>query len=204
VQLDLEAWSRELGVPCEAGARWDGAGAQEAPPIELLQGEFEPPSRTRALLPRLRPALILLGAALALHALATTVHWAALRLEKSRLQAEMRERFRAAFPQAQAIVDPPLQMRRQLDALHRAAGTARPDDFLVLLGRAAPSVNARVSAISYEKSRLVLDLEMDARPEAEALLRRLQANGSAVALAALNPKGKRIEARFVFSPRGGA
>ena len=106
--LDLQAWERELGVRCEAARPWRAWDAPGRPVIELLQGEFAPKSGLLALWPRLRPAAILAAAGVAIEIVGVFAQWGTLRHEKARLEAQMTERFRTAFPQAQAIVDPAL------------------------------------------------------------------------------------------------
>lgn len=201
---DLARWSAELNMPCEAGASWDEAhGEAGDPQIELLQGPFEPAGRARELLPRLRPALLLLIAAAVLELLGTAVHWGALRYEKAHLQAEMRTLFKTSFPHAKAIVDAPLQMRRQLDAHRSAAGEAQAGDFLVLLGRAAPLLKTLAKSVDYEQGALVVAVELSGRADAEAMQARLQQAGIAVRVLALETRGNGIEARLRLAAGGG-
>lgn len=209
---DLEAWSAELGVPCERAEAWDWTLAPQAQgsaaELNLLQGEFAPPSATRDLMPGLRPALVLCALIAGLHVIGTLVHWGILQHERTQLQAEMKAIFRNSFPAAQAIVDPPLQMRRQLDSARRAAGQGQPGDFLPLLAQVASGYEgvggARLKNISYEQGRLLVDIDLGSRAEAEVLLRRLREGGATVALEAVNSRGNRVEARFAASVRRGA
>src|SRR5258706_1337188 len=132
----VPTWERELGVPSDAAPPWRAWQSNGPPVIEFLQGEFAARHGARALWPRLRPAALLVGAALAIEVVGTFSQWGALRYEKARLRAQMNERFRTAFPQAQAIRDPALQMRRNLDAARTAAGVPQASDLLPLLARA--------------------------------------------------------------------
>ncbi len=206
-QPDLDAWSVRLGVPCSGAQPWDWTRAGESP-FELLQGDFAPSDGTSEMVARFRPALALLAMIVVLQVIATGTHWALLSYEKAKLQSEMRTLFRAAFPAAQAIVDPPLQMRRQLEALRRAAGVMQRDDFLPLLARAAPSLGAaaggHITGLTYERDKLLVDLELASRAEAEALLQRLQIGAPTVALQAVNPRGQGVQARFVITLGRGA
>ncbi len=203
---DLESWSSALGVHCVSADSWDWKRAPNTAAIDLLQGEFAHPGRARELLPRLRPALIIGTLIVTLHVFGTVAHWALLSLEKSRLQTEMRALFRASFPTAQVAVDPPLQMHRQVDALRRAAGEPQRGDFLPLLAQAAAgmagSARLRIKSVSYEQAKLLVDVELGSRSEAEALLQRVKARGTAAALDAVNPKGNGVEARFALSAPG--
>ena len=206
---DLKLWSSELGVRCVSAEAWDWKHAQNNTVIDLLQGEFAAPGQTRELLellPRLRPALIIGALILTLHVFGTLTHWALLRHEKSSLQAEMRTLYQSSFPTAQALVDPPLQMQRQVNALRRAAGEPQRGDFLPLLAQATSEMagNARMhlKSVSYEQSKLLVDVELSSRSEAEILLQRLKSAGAVAALEAVNPKGNSVEARFSLSAQG--
>ncbi|HYH40489.1 MAG TPA: type II secretion system protein GspL [Burkholderiales bacterium] len=205
---DLDAWSAALGVPCVAGSV---EAREPAPPrsgIDLMQGEFLPASRLREGLPHLRPALIIGALALSVHVIGTCAHWLVLDHEKSRLQSDMRALFRSTFPSAQAVVDPPLQMQRQLNALRQSAGAAHAGDFLPLLAKAASGiaadVEARFKSASYAQDRLIIDVDLPTRSHAETLLRRLNEGGVSATLDAVNPKGSRIEARLALVAKGGA
>jgi general secretion pathway protein L len=203
---DVRAWERELGVPCEAASPWRAWQALGRPPIEFLQGEFAARHGLRALWPRLRFAALLAAAAIAVEIAGVFAQWGALRHEKARLEAQMNERFRTAFPQAQAIVDPALQMRRNLHAARAAAGMAQESDFLPLLAQASrPSAGAgwKVKTVGYDAGKLTLDVLLANRGEADSMLKRFDPGSVGVALEAASPKAAGGEARFVFVPRGG-
>jgi len=203
---DLDSWSMALGTPCIGREAWDWTQAQSDKGIDLLQGEFAPPAPAREFLPRLRPALVIAALILAVHIAGTATHWAMLKYEKSQLQTEMLAVFRNAFPTAQ-VVDPPLQMRRQLEALKRVSGEAQAGDFVPLLAQAVQSLagqSHRVRSVTYDRTRLSIDVELGTRPEAEALVERLKAGGAAATLDAVNTRGQGIDARISFTAKSGA
>lgn len=203
---DVNAWVRELGVPCEAAGPWRPWQCVGRPSIEFLQGDFARTSGALSRLwPRLRPAALLAASAVAIEVAGTFCHWGVLRYEKAQLEARMNDQFRAAFPQAQAIVDPALQMRRNLQAARAAAGVPFEGDFLPLLANAAranPGARWNVKTVGYEAGRLRLDLVLADRAEADSMLKRFDQESVAVGLEAASPKGPGGEARFVFVPRG--
>jgi general secretion pathway protein L len=131
----------------------------------------------------LRLPLILAGLIALLQVGATTTEWWLLSREKQHLQAAMEERFREAFPDARAIVDAPLQMQRNLAELRGTAGQMSPSDFMPLLSRVAPALDAdsrgNLRAIRYEASQLSLDVAVTDQTAAENLLRRLTDAGLA-------------------------
>ncbi len=203
--LDLRAWEHELGVQCVMAGSWRGWRFAGKPAVEFLQGEF---ARVRggrnALWPRLRPAAIIVGATVFVEVLGTLCQWGALRYEKVQLEARMREQFMAAFPKAQAVVDPALQMQRNLQAARAAAGVAQNSDFLPLLARiarASPGTAWNVKAVAYEPGKLTLDLVVTDKAQTDSMLKRLADKDITVSVEAANPKG--AETRVVFAPRAG-
>ena len=201
---DVRAWERELGVPCKTARPWRAWQSLGRPAIEFLQGEFAARSGARTLWPRLRPAAILVAAAVGIEMAGVFAQWGALRYEKAQLEARMREQFRMAFPQAQAIVDPALQMRRNLHAARAAAGMAQENDFLPLLAQASrPTAGAswKVKTVGYDAGRLTLDVLLADPREADSMLKRFDPGRVGVALEAASPKPAGGEARFVFVPR---
>jgi general secretion pathway protein L len=199
---DVHAWERELGVPCDSAGPWRPWQRVARPLIEFLQGEFARSRGLSRLWPRLRPAAFLAGAALAIEVVGTFCHWGALRYEKAQLEARMNDQFRAAFPQAQAIVDPALQMRRNLEAARTAAGIPQESDFLPLLAKAVRADSGwKVKTVGYDAGKLTLDVVLADQRQADSMLKRLQEKDTGVALEAASPKGAREEARFVFVAR---
>ena len=205
--LDLAAWEHELGARCAMVGPWRGWLLVRRPSVEFLHGDF---ARNRgglgAYWARLRPAAILASAALAIEVAGTFCHWGALRYEKAQLEARMRDQFKAAFPDAQAIVDPALQMRRNLQATRAAAGVPQEGDFLPLLARAvhaSPRAGWKIKAIAYDAGRLTLDVILADREQADSILKRVADKDVAVTLEAASPKGTGGEARFVFAARSG-
>lgn len=153
---DLAAWSAQAGVPCTAAAPWGEIAASPLPrgAIDLLQGGFAVrPARFSAAIPR---AAAVLGATiLALQLGFTGFDAWRLRAQQRDLLQQQEAAFRAAFPQAQAVVDAPLQMARNLAELKRARGLAAEDDFLVQATRAArefPAGSAR--SLQFANGRL--------------------------------------------------
>lgn len=64
-----------------------------------------------------------------------------------------------AFPQVRAVLDAPVQMRKQLDLLRVAAGSLGEQDFEALLGAAAtawPADRPPADALAFEPGRLTL------------------------------------------------
>ena len=76
----------------------------------------------------MKPALVLLALIAGLQAAFVVID--AWRLDQRRraIEGEMTQVFKTAFPKAQAIIDPPLQMQRNLDSMKRERGLSGGDD----------------------------------------------------------------------------
>jgi len=180
---DIAAWQDELGLTLQLAAPWDWRQAPPGAGTSLTQA----PRRWRFLAgagARLRPAAWVLGAAMALHGVALGTDWMLLAGEQRDLRRQMESQFRAAFPDAVAVADPALQMRRKLAAARHAVGIADSGDFLPTIGLVAAAAAdlppGAVRAVSYEGGRLQLRI---AAADAGALQRfeaRLVRSGLAV------------------------
>jgi general secretion pathway protein L len=153
---DLDRWSAEAGTRFEHGSRWEdlALGDPAEGTIELLTADIAP-RRTPLGALRIPRAAVVLAAAIALVQLAFdgAQAWKLAR-ERSALQAQAESVFRAAFPEAKAVVDPRLQMERNLAELRRSRGLASGDDFLVRLTNAARGTQGPVGAVEYANGRL--------------------------------------------------
>jgi general secretion pathway protein L len=183
---DLAAWQRELGIPMRAGGAWDWRAAPEQAGISLAQ-ERRRWRVTPAAAASLRRAGWIAGAALALHGAALLADWMILGGEQRAVRAQMEARFRSAFPDAVAVADPALQMRRQLAlARHRAA---LPDggDFAPMIAKVALGLKelppGALRTVSYESGRMTLELAATEDAELRRIAARLARTGLIVDVA---------------------
>jgi general secretion pathway protein L len=177
---DIEAWQRSLGVTLRLAGSWDWRTAPLQAGISLMQ-ERQRWGGFAGTLGRLRPAAWIVGAALAIHAVALVADWAQLASEQRTLRQRMEARFRAVFPDAVAVVDPALQMRRKLAEARRAAGLADSGDFLPMIEKVAVGLTGlpagSVRIVSYESGRLTLELAAVEEGAVRSILARLQQAG---------------------------
>jgi general secretion pathway protein L len=184
---DVTAWTRELGIALRSAGSWDWrtAPADAGVNLALERQRWRGFARAAA---GLRPAAWILGIALAIHAVALGVDWAALATEQRALRQHMESRFRAAFPDAIAVVDPALQMRRKLVDAHHSAGQSDSADFLPMIDRVGtalkdvPAATPRV--LSFESGRMTLELGTSDQAVVQRLVARLNQAGLAVDAAA--------------------
>ncbi len=159
--IDIEAWQRALGIAVRLAGRWDWRTASPDAGVSLMQER--PRWRVAAgTLARLRPAVWIAGIALAIHTVALVADWTRLAAEQRGLRHKMETRFRAAFPKATAVVDPALQMRRQLAEARHAVSQPDDGDFLPMVVKVAASLKAvragKLRILSYESGRMTLEL----------------------------------------------
>ncbi|MFT3803061.1 MAG: type II secretion system protein GspL [Burkholderiaceae bacterium] len=99
----------------------------------------------------------LAAACVLLSLLGLNLHWAQLAQQRTMLKSTIDRRFQQTFPNAQ-IVDPMLQMQRQVSALRARTGQSGPDDFVPLVARFAralgPRANDSLAGIEYRDGKL--------------------------------------------------
>jgi general secretion pathway protein L len=125
--------------------------------IDLLAGEFARHGAGLDSLRLPRVAWALAAAVLALQFGATVADGWRLERERRALEAEREAIFRAAFPEAKTVVDPALQMRRNLADLQRSRGRASASDFLSLATSAAKADPVPAKRLVYAGGRLEID-----------------------------------------------
>ena len=193
--LEIEAWQRALGVALRRAEPWDWRTAPPEAGVSLAQerARWRLPPGTLA---RLQPAAWIAGIALAIHALALVADWTRFAGEQRSLRQQMESRFRAAFPEAVAVADPALQMRRKLTEARHAVGQPDGGDFLPMIVNVAAALKqapaGRLRIASYESGRMTLELA----GVGEADVRRI--------VARLLQAGMRVDASPASTRAGGA
>lgn len=206
-QRNLPQWG-DLAVTLVAGPAWDWRRApipDGAP--NLLWGEFAPRFRVGEHWQKWRPLALILLAALGVEMAGANTEWALLSSEKKSLAREMERSFRTTFGEDSAVVNAPLQMRRNLAELRHTAGLPDNGDFLSLLDAAAPPLAAlpagSVRALHYEAGRLDLDLSLRHSDDLRGLRQQLQARGLVVRAGDTRATGNGVEVRLALLPEGG-
>jgi general secretion pathway protein L len=86
------------------------------------------------------------------------LHWALQGSQKQALRSAIEQKFRAAFPGTQAVIDPVLQMKRNVAALRAQSGRAGPDDFVPLVSRLAQALGPKgldaIAALEYREGEI--------------------------------------------------
>jgi len=180
---DIATWTRELGVGVRLAGTWDWRAAPADAGVILAQ-ERQRWAGLCGLAARLRPAAWILAAALIFHTGALVLDWALLAHEQRALRQQMETRFRAMFPDAVAVADPALQMRRKLAEARHAAGQADGGDFLPMVEQVAMAMKAvpecALRVASYESGRMTLELAVPNEARESRLMAALTEAGLSV------------------------
>ncbi len=207
-QIDEQAWAAALGLPVVTQSLDLSAQMIAPPPFNLLQAEFAPFARWRKLIGALRPAAIMLAILLLGSLIFTIGEWWHLSNTAEQQRAEMMALFRKSFPEARVVVDPALQMQRNLAALRTRSGTAGAGDLLPLLTKAGPVLKANPQAgltgMQYADGALTLDLSLPSFQALDALKAALARAGLRVEVVAANSRAAGVEGRLRVLPGDGA
>lgn len=177
---DVEAWTRELAIAVRHAGTWSWRSAPAGAGITLTQDRQRWRGFT-GVAARLRPAAWILGAALVLHTAALVISWTVLAGEQRALRQQMDSRFRAAFPDAVAVVDPSLQMRRKLAEARHGAGQPDSGDFLPMAAQVTAAMEGlpaqALRILSFESGRMTLELTGTDPARVQRIVARLVQSG---------------------------
>lgn len=197
-------WSHTLGIDVIRSD--DNFWAHVAPQPAL---NFAPASATggaegvHPLLARLRPAAIMFALWLLGSFLFTTWEWWQLSRTAKAQHGEMTAIFRKAFPEAKAIVDPALQMQRNVADLQARNGQAGPGELLALLTQIGPALasakGAELQGLQYGDRALTLDVRVGDFQALEALRTALGVKGLRVELVGSNSRGNTVDGKLRVS-----
>jgi general secretion pathway protein L len=206
MQQTLPQWP-DLPAKLTLGARWDLRNAPiQSDTLNLLWGSLAPKTRLHEWLPKLRPVALILLAVLLIETIGTNIEWGMLNHQKNTVTQEMERNFRKAFGEASIVVNPPLQMQRNIAALRHAAGLADEADFLTLLDQASSTLatlpSGSVSALHYESGRLDVDIKLSNEAEIISLQQHLQNKGLSIRLGDIRNTGNGVETRLAIQAGG--
>ena len=161
-------WESVLGLPIRTSASVEGVAQRllTEKSANLLTGEFAPREALSKWLELARPALIAAVLIAATHIAFTLIDGWRLDRERLAIDAQMTQVFKTAFPAAKAIVDAPLQMKRNLEQMKRARGIAANADAEMLIARLTklvqtlPGAPAAVNALTVTDGVATLDLTL--------------------------------------------
>lgn len=196
-----------IPVVLTPGAAWDWRNAPIAgDTLNLLWGPLAPKARLHEWLPKLRPLALIMLVAIAIETLGTNIEWMMLSHEKSSATREMERTFRKTFGETSTVVNPPLQMQRNIAVLRHSAGLPDEADFLPLLDQAAAALSGlpsgSITALHYESGRLDVDIKLRTAAEIRTLQQRLQRTGLSIRMGEVRNTGSEFDSRLAIQAGG--
>lgn len=207
-QRILPQW-HDLPVTFAAGPVWDWRRVPiPAGTLNMLWGDFMPRARISEWWPKLRPAALILLAALGVETIGANIEWAMLTNEKKSLMHDMERSFRTAFGESGTLVNAPLQMQRNLAELRHGAGLSGDGDLLPLLDVAAPVLAAlpagSMRGLHYEPGRFDVHIKLGRSDDFKSLLQHLKNKGLTVRMGDIRDVGSDgAEARLTLLLKDG-
>lgn len=175
--VDTQNWLQSLGLPLENMGAWHW---HELPndAANLLHGEFEPGHRRSAWLQRLRPAAVVLAAAIAVHLVLSVGDVMLRKHELSRIRGDMRQLMQQQLPNT-PVLDPQSQLRQAVNLARNNHGMLADNESLSLLSDLAAALGsesqAALQAVRVERNAIDINLSpgrIDAANLAKALATR--------------------------------
>lgn len=178
-------WEKQLNVAFIRAPQQEWLIANSKPTVNLLQGEFAPSGISRRLA-ALKPLALTLTCLLAFQIGFSLVDYAINAHKNRQLDQEMVTQFKATFPDANTVVDAPLQMQRNLDDLKHGLGQSGNTDFLPLLSAVTTSIGGisaeKLKGMNYQNGKLTLNIVMPDIEQAQAIRQRLSTSGLVAAI----------------------
>ncbi len=192
-------------VPPESGLRPLELYARQTVPyakLSLLQGPYSPRAKLGRVFRPWRPAAVLAGILLFLQFGLLVTQKVQLEDRSSELRTEMERIYRDAFPNAQKVVNPQLQMDRRLREL-RKGSTSGEAGVLALISVAGPVVRAadglNIQGISYRNGEMVLNITADSLERVDNLRAALlEQGGLDVEIQSASSREGRVNSRLLI------
>ena len=201
--INAAAWASQLGVLFSRPIEQEWFVSNTKPIVNLLQGEFQPSGAISRNLIAFKPAAITLAILILMQVSFMIIDYGIKARKNSMLDQAMVTQFKASFPNAKAIVDAPLQMKRNLDELKHGAGQISNADFLPLLAAITSNIGPisadRLKSMDYQNGKLELNLTMPDMEQAQAMRQRLSTAGLSATIESTQPSPRGLELRISIS-----
>lgn len=170
--------------------------------LSLLQGSYSPRAKVGRILRPWRTAAVLAGVVLCLQLGLFVAQKLQLERETGELRAEMERIYRETFPEARRVVNPQVQMERQLRDLRRGA---EPGDagVLALISLAGPVVKGskglEIQGLTYRNGEMVLTIAADSLERIDQLRADLlEQGGLEVEIQSASSREGRVNSRLLI------
>jgi general secretion pathway protein L len=179
-------------------------GFNELNAINLLQGDYSLREQIGKLWRPWRTAIALLGAWLILQGGMAVAEVSRLSRQTQALQPQIEQTYRKAFPGAGKVVNPRVQMERNLESLRGAQGQG--GGFLMLLGSTAAVLKAtsdlQLRNISYKEGELNLELDIKDLQTLDQLKQRLASeSGMEIEILSATSRDDKVQSRLQIRPK---
>jgi general secretion pathway protein L len=196
-------WSKQLEMPISRATQQEWFISNSKHVVNLLQGEFQSYGVISRRLVAFKPVAITLACLLVMQISFSILDYAVKANTNRKLDQAMVTQFKATFPNANTVVNAPLQMQRNLDDLKHGAGQSGNADFMPLLSAVTASIGAisaeRLKGMAYQNNKLVLNLLMPDMEQAQAIRQRLTTSGLAVQIESPHQSTQGLELQLVIS-----
>ena len=173
-------------------------------PFNLLQRDFAPSGELRQSLRAMRPAAIMIGAWFIAVLALNLWEWWSLASSQRAARSEMTELFKNSFPEAKTVVDPVLQMERNLAILQANSGKVAPSDMLALLSKVSPMLQGnpqlKLRGLQYGDGAVTLDLNFPDFQMMESMKNTMGTRGLHVEVLSANSRGTGVDTRLRLKP----
>ncbi len=194
----LEITCEKIDSPLSWLARSDLAGA-----INLLQGDYSRKEQLGRLWRPWRATAVLLGLWLLLQGGMAIGNYFSLSAREEQLYADIERVYRETFPEARNVVNPRVQMERQLAALQ---GGANGGAFVALMAVSGPVLSEveglELRNLRYRQDELELELELKDLASLDRLREALEQQSLAVDIRGATTRENKVESRIALREVG--
>ncbi len=198
-----EVWQAHLGISFVPETQVEWFVSPSKPALNLLQGEFHPSGGVARHFLAFKPVAITLGVLIALQISLTLFDYALKVNENRKLDQAILSQFKATFPDANTVVDAPLQMLRNLEELKHGAGQDVNSDYIPMLAAVTSSIGTvsveRLRGMDYQNNKLVLNLLLPNIDQVEAMRKRLNTSGLSATYETTRKTDQGLELLFMIT-----
>ncbi|NOX43716.1 MAG: type II secretion system protein GspL [Gammaproteobacteria bacterium] len=173
--------------------------------INLLQGAYSRSEQIGKIWRPWWPAAAMFASLVFLQLAMTTTHYFQLKSQSDEIQAEIKQIYLTAFPDAKNVVNPQVQMERKLKALRGGAGQGGSSVLGLLSGTASvlkSTAGLEIKSIRYQDGKLDVDMIIkDLQTLDKLKLQLVQQSGLSVDIVTANSRNNRVESRLKIQNR---
>lgn len=198
----LSEWGGKLGIPLQAVKEWDWrepAAMADANTLNLMQGEFAPPSVLETMYPSMKISAALIAGLILAWTGGVVAEWRALKREESALRGSVRDIFVTAFPKAGPALDPLAQMRKAISDMKGRSNVWSDGNFTQLAEMAGQCLQgSHIVSMEYEGRKMEIVAVMSGDDEVKKSLAKMASLGLDGAVKGKSKADGGVRAEFVI------